>query len=154
MRNWLLQSAFGLRRRLIGLLRLRTRGVKVMLFNADGEILLIRNSYGATGHFVLPGGGIHRGETPESAAAREVMEEVAIDCRDLALLGQYESRSEGKRDLIHLFRATGDGPASSKSIEIGEAVFCLIDRLPEGVSPATLRRIDEYLKKRAVSETW
>lgn len=30
------------------LFRPHTRGVKVMLFNADGEILLIRNSYGAT----------------------------------------------------------------------------------------------------------
>ena len=71
--NHLLQLGWALRRRVIGALRLRTRGVKVMLFNREGKLLLIRNSYGPTHLFVLPGGGIGRRESPEAAAAREAV---------------------------------------------------------------------------------
>ena len=56
----------------------------VMLFNERGELLLIRNSYGRSHLWVLPGGGIGRRETPEAAAAREVREEVAVLHHDLA----------------------------------------------------------------------
>ena len=50
--NWLLQLGWALWRRVIGVLRLRTRGVKVMLFNGEGELLLIRNGYGDTAYSI------------------------------------------------------------------------------------------------------
>lgn len=87
-----IQAIYLVRRRVFGWLRIRTRGVKVMLFNDDGELLLIRNSYGNRALFVLPGGGIHRRETPEAAACREVREELGLDVRELALVGNYQSR--------------------------------------------------------------
>lgn len=75
----MIQLLYRLRRKLIGLLRLRTRGVKVMLLNEKGELLLIRNSYGDSHAFVLPGGGIRPFEAPAVAALREVREEIGID---------------------------------------------------------------------------
>ena len=66
----LLQIGYWLRRFVIGALRLKTIGVKVMVFNERGELLLIRNSYGDSSQYLLPGGGVSRRESPAAAAIR------------------------------------------------------------------------------------
>jgi 8-oxo-dGTP pyrophosphatase MutT (NUDIX family) len=150
----LVQAAYVIRRRILALLRLRTRGVKVMLFNDEGELLLIRNSYGDRDLFVLPGGGIGPLETPEAAGAREVREELGIDIRELALLGVYQSASEGKRDRIYLFKGKASGLVNPDPIELEEARYFPLDALPESTSPATLRRIQEINKERSFDGRW
>ncbi len=75
----LLQLAHHLRRAVFRLLRVQTIGVKVMLFDGDGRLLLVRNSYGKTQQHLLPGGGVKRREAPMAAAAREVREEVGVE---------------------------------------------------------------------------
>ena len=143
-----------LRRRVIGLLRLRTRGVKVMIFNQRGELLLIRNSYGNRQLFLLPGGGIGPFETPATAALREVREETGIAAERLVPLSVHHSRAEGKNDTIHLFSASTDQAPKADQIEVEEARFFSLDELPDGVSPATLRRIEEYNGKRPIDTAW
>lgn len=135
-------------------LRMRTRGVKVMAFNEAGELLLIRNSYGATRLLLLPGGGIDRGETPEAAAVREVAEETGLEVRGLAPVAEYFSRAGGKRDTIHLFAGRAEGEPVPDAAEVEEAAFFSLDALPENVSPATLRRIAEYRGDRPRDPLW
>lgn len=55
--------------------RPRTEGALIALWN-DGEILLVKNSYRR--EHTLPGGYIARGETPEQAASRELIEEIGV----------------------------------------------------------------------------
>jgi len=150
----LVQLAYIIRRRVLALLRIRTRGVKVMLFNDAGELLLIRNSYGDRHLFVLPGGGVGRRETPKAAAAREVREELGVEARELSLIATFESGAEGKRDSIHLFNATTDGVIKPDPTELEEAAFFALDALPESVSPATLRRVNEYKGERPRDGRW
>ena len=119
--NWLLQLGWSLRRRLYGWLRVRTHGVKVLLFNPAGELLLIRNSYGDPEAFVLPGGGKALREQPLDAALRELREEVGINDAALRHLGDYQSTAEGKRDRISLFSGTSAKAPQSDSMEIAEA---------------------------------
>ena len=149
-----IQLLYALRRGLIGLLRLRTRGVKVMLLNEKGELLLIRNSYGNSRAFVLPGGGIRPFESPAAAALREVREEVGIVGERLTPLSVHRSQAEGKRDTIHLFCAhTADSPKPD-GVEVEEACFFPLDALPERVSAATLRRIAELRGELPVEAEW
>ena len=150
----LIQLIYQIRRHILGLLRIRTRGVKVMLFNDADELLLIRNSYGNRNLFVLPGGGVGRRETPEAAAVREVQEELGVRARDLAAVATFQSGAEGKRDSIHLFRAVVEGVLKPDPIELEEAAFFHLDALPERVSPATLRRIQEYKGERPIDGRW
>lgn len=51
--------------------------VRVVSFNAKGEILLVQNWTGHKG-WSLPGGGVNRGESAKSAAIRELHEETGI----------------------------------------------------------------------------
>ena len=150
----LLDLLYRLRRRLWNLLRLQTRGVKVMLFSDAGELLLIRNSYGRTDLFVLPGGGVHMFEKPEAAAAREIREELNCGVEGLAFVSLHVSASEGKRDTIHLYRARPTGAVRADGHEVAEARFFALEDLPPSVSPATQRRIAEYRGLREPDGAW
>ncbi|HST35132.1 MAG TPA: NUDIX hydrolase, partial [Allosphingosinicella sp.] len=125
----LIQLLYRLRRGLTGLLRLRTRGVKVMLFNEAGEVLLIRNSYGNREVFVLPGGGIRPFETPAAAAVREVREEAGISVERVTPLSVHRSQAEGKRDTIHLFSGYAADAPRPDGVEVEEARFFPLDAL-------------------------
>jgi ADP-ribose pyrophosphatase YjhB (NUDIX family) len=138
-----MQLGYRLRRLLFAWFRIRTRGVKVMVFNPSGELLLIRNTYGDSRFFVLPGGGIGRRETATAAAAREVREEVGLKLRNLEALGSYSSAAEGKRDTIELFRGLADGDPVPDRREVEEAAFFPLEALPAATSAATLRRVAE-----------
>lgn len=152
--NWLLQLGWALRRRLYGWLRVRTHGVKVMLFNPAGELLLIRNSYGDPEAFVLPGGGKGWREQPLDAALRELREEVGVDDAALRHLGDYQSTAEGKRDQISLFGGTSAKAPQAESVEIAEARFCPLDALPGQTSAATQRRVAEWRRGGPFGGAW
>ncbi len=149
-----MQGIFTIRRALFGILRIRTRGVKIMLFNAAGELLLIRNSYGASHLHVLPGGGIKRGEAPVDAAARELDEEVGMKLIRPVLIGTHQSRFEGKRDTVYIFSGLGEGLPRPDGVEVEEARFFALDALPDTVSAATLRRIAEYQGRQERAAAW
>jgi ADP-ribose pyrophosphatase YjhB (NUDIX family) len=149
-----MQTAFAVRRLLLRWLRIRTRGVKVMLFNKRGELLLVRHNYGNTGVWLIPGGGIKRKESPEAAAVREVHEELGVDARELVLVSVHVSRAEGRRDTIHLFKGVTDEEPRPDGIEVSEARFFSPEALPERVSAATLRRIAEIRGEREADPGW
>lgn len=135
-------------------LRLRTRGVKVMLLSEAGEVLLIRNTYGRTDLWVLPGGGIRPWERPQQAARREVAEEVGCAIARLTFVSTHFNEAEGKRDRIHLFRGLAIGAPEADALEVEEAAFFPLDGLPESISSATLRRIEEHLGRREPDGGW
>lgn len=152
--RWLLDPLYRLQRRVWRVLRPRTRGVKVMLFNEHDELLLVRNTYGRTDLFLLPGGGVHRREAPEQAAAREVREELGCGVEGLRFVSLHLSSFEGKRDTVFLYRARVAGTVQADGVEVTEARFFALDALPPSVSPATLRRIAEHRGERAPDGSW
>jgi 8-oxo-dGTP pyrophosphatase MutT (NUDIX family) len=128
--------------------------VKVMLFNGSGALLLIRNQYGRSDQYVLPGGGIRLLESPYSAAKREVGEELGLTVLGLTLRSQHASTAEGKRDLIHLFEGKVSGTPVPDHYEVAEAIFVNPRAPPPATSPATLKRIAEYVGRRTVDGSW
>jgi 8-oxo-dGTP pyrophosphatase MutT (NUDIX family) len=70
----------------------------------EGEVLLIRNSYGPVG-WTFPGGGVHTGESFALAAARELGEEVGFEVRpsELEFIGTFLLTKEYKKDTVHVF---------------------------------------------------
>lgn len=125
-----------------------------MLFNAGGELVLIRNTYGASDMFVLPGGGIKPFEQPAAAAKREIEEELGAVPLAIEFTSRHFSAAEGKRDEIYLFEAIITGPLKIDSSELAEATFAALDDLPRTTSPATRRRIEEHLGVRQADGNW
>lgn len=69
----------------------RRRAVRVILLDPLGRTLLFRGGQGAAEFWFTPGGGVEEGEDLETAARREVLEEVGVRLGDLGMpLGHEE----------------------------------------------------------------
>lgn len=133
------------------LLRPFTLGARVLITRGN-SVLLARHSYQPW--WYLPGGGVKKGESFVRAARREVHEETGLVLEELRLFHLYLSQAEGKNDHIALFVAAVDGQdGDSRSPEIAERAFHPLTALPANTSPATRRRIAEYLGN-PVADTW
>jgi 8-oxo-dGTP pyrophosphatase MutT (NUDIX family) len=109
--------------------RPHTQGVKCLV-QSGGRILLVRHTYGR-GNWTLPGGGLKRTETRETAARREVWEEVGITLSSLKKVGEFFSRREFKHDSTHCFTAIAQGTAITRDPkEIAVAAWFPLDALP------------------------
>jgi ADP-ribose pyrophosphatase YjhB (NUDIX family) len=133
--------------------RPKTFGVRAFVFAPDGRLLLVKHTYDR--YWYLPGGGRKESEKPEQALARELHEELGIrEARIERLLATYFSEREGKRDTIDVFVARADAIGKLERLEIAAAQWFEMDALPPDVSPATLRRIEEYRGERAIQSDW
>ncbi len=56
---------------------MRTRAGVIII--REGKMLLMRRAHAGREYYILPGGTIEKGETPEAAAVRELKEETGLD---------------------------------------------------------------------------
>ena len=106
-----------------------TLGVRVIVENKHGEILIVKHSYVQGWH--LPGGGVDLGEDVENAARREIFEETGIsELDDLKFLGLDFNKAVSRRDHVAYFKAsTKQNETGQQTAEILESRFAAIDEL-------------------------
>jgi 8-oxo-dGTP diphosphatase len=92
--------AFPLARIWWRLARSRNEGALVAVY-VGPELLLVRSSYRVAWN--LPGGNVRRDETPESAARREMAEEIGLAASALRPLGVICGIWDGRPDRVHFF---------------------------------------------------
>lgn len=137
---------------LLSILAKRTIGARALVIR-DSQVLLVKHTYQPQWYTV--GGAIEKGETPAAAIIRELNEEVgAILNRPPTLFSVYYSNFEKRDDYIIFYIVTADKFEEVYSPEILEKKWFSFDQLPIDISPATQRRIDEYLEKIQISDRW
>jgi len=131
-----------------------TLGVRGLVLNAAGEVLLVEHTYTPGWH--LPGGGVERGETAEDAVVRELIEEAGVRALGRPrLLALYSNHHNHRGDHVAVYRVDLWEPCEPKAWgEILNRGWFPPDRLPDGVTPATRRRIAEALAGRPSSARW
>lgn len=131
----------------------RTVGARVLVV-VDGRILLVRHTY--TKGWYSIGGAVEAGESPRTAALRELEEETGLRPETpLHLIGFYYSRGEGRDDYIAVYACDAvTGELRWNPAEIAEAKWFALDDLPEDISPATRRRITDYMAGIAETDVW
>lgn len=132
-----------------------TAGVRGLVRDERGHVLLVRHSY--VDGWYLPGGGVERSETMLTALTRELDEEAGIILRGRPrLFGLYANFREFKSDHVALFlveHGTYERVARS-SLEIAEYDFFAPGALPEGTTPGTRARIGEVMEGLEPADLW
>ena len=132
-----------------------TLGVRAACFDAEGRVFLVRHSY--VPGWQLPGGGIERHETALQALSKEMREEGNLLAGAAPRLFHiYFNRRTSKRDhvLFYVCENVRQSAPKQPDREIREAGFFALDALPEGVTPATLRRLDEVAGRASPADFW
>jgi ADP-ribose pyrophosphatase YjhB (NUDIX family) len=83
-------------------------GVRVVVRDGEGRILLVRQRHEGRDIWMLPGGGIEEGENAAEAAARELFEETGLraDCGLLIWHVEEVSPAKGQR-FVNVFLMEG-----------------------------------------------
>jgi ADP-ribose pyrophosphatase YjhB (NUDIX family) len=116
-------------------------GCNAIVRNARGEVLLVRHSYQEPGAWMLPGGGMRRGESAERAAERELAEETGCELLDARELDIETVPLAGARNHSHLVLASTRDAPRPDGREILAAAFFSHDALPATTAAAARRRI-------------
>ena len=85
----------------------------------EGKVLLGRRDIEPRrGFWVFPGGFMDVGETAEQAAARETLEEVHLEVRNLSLIGVYTRLEPGVVVIVYEAEAVGEPEVGHETSEI------------------------------------
>ena len=118
-----------------------TLGVRGVVVNAAGEVLLVEHTYVRGWH--LPGGGVERGETSEQSMVRELEEEAGVIVTGpLVLVGIHDNFTSFRGDHVLCYRIDHwtQGRATSRG-EILAVRWASPALLPADVGPLTRRMI-------------
>jgi 8-oxo-dGTP pyrophosphatase MutT (NUDIX family) len=131
-----------------------TLGVRGLVTDQAGRVLLVRHTYTPGWHF--PGGGVERGETCGEALTRELAEEAGvIPTGSPVLVSVHANHAAFPNDHVLLYRILDwrrTQPADQG--EIAEIGWFSPDAAPADVTPGTLRRIREQFAHAPVSADW
>ncbi|MFT4073999.1 MAG: NUDIX domain-containing protein [Asticcacaulis sp.] len=123
----------------------KTLGVRGLVVNPKGEVLLIEHTY--LHGWWLPGGGVDAGETAPDAVARELREEAGINPLEMPkLLSVHSNERFFPGDHVLLFRVdTFEEVPMTSHAEIKNVGFFAPEALPDDINEGSLRRIQEAL---------
>ncbi|QCI94498.1 NUDIX domain-containing protein [Novosphingobium sp. EMRT-2] len=148
-----LRGAHAARLRLWGALRLEVRGCNVLAFDRDGRLLLVRHSYQQPDLWMLPGGGLARGEDAAAAAMRELAEETGCRLVQAVWFGSDRvAMPGGWRNRVEMVTGHTHDTPKADGLEIEEARFFALDALPASISAAVHRRVALWRAWRAENE--
>ena len=135
-----------------------TWAVAAVVTDDAGRVLLCRQGPG--GRWALPGGRLHRAESPQAAVVRDIRAETGWDVELVDLVGLYRltDRGDGTAGrpgplpdvLVHVFRARADGDRPAADPVGG----CRLSwhppaDLPEAVTPITGAALADALADRS-----
>ena len=140
-----LRLAHGVRKRWWRIAKVRLRGCRILAFDGAGQVLLIRHSYGS-GNWMLPGGGLGRGEEPLAAALRELAEETGLALVQPRLFAEVEEPLYGTVNRVYLVCGQAEGAVRIDGREVIEARYFAAHALPPDLSPMLAARFAEWLE--------
>jgi len=136
--------------------RPKTLGVRAIVENQDGQVLLVRHTYTKGLHF--PGGGVEPRETALQSLIRELQEEGGVDLTGTPDIIQiYANERYFPNDHVVFYRVRSENwrPCKTNNLgEISEIVWADPLNPPEDTTPGTRRRINEVYRGADIDPLW
>ena len=132
-----------------------TLGVRGMVFDPAGRVLLVKHTY--VSGWYLPGGGVEVGQTFREALDRELMEETRVEVTGEPVLhGVFLNSHVSRRDhvAVYVVRDFRQDRMPEPNHEIAACGFFATDALPADTTDGTRLRIAEVLEGRPPILTW
>jgi ADP-ribose pyrophosphatase YjhB (NUDIX family) len=138
-------------RRLIGNMKIIVPGVRALIFDTKGQLLLEKQRL--FGSWALPHGCVDLGESAADAMKREVKEETGIVVRSAELFGIYTDPKYSvvypNGDQVQTFTMAflvrkWEGMLVPDGDEVEQLGFFPLERLPEPIYPIHRETIDDY----------
>lgn len=130
-----------------------TLGARVAVLDGEGSVMLVQHTYSQG--WILPGGGVEKGETLAAAALREIREEAGIIGEDPILHGMFSNNPVFRGDHVACFVVRKFTRVTwTPNYEIAAAQFFPVNDLPDSTTGGTRRRIAEILQSVEISEMW
>lgn len=116
-----------------------------IIIEINNGIVLIERKNEPFG-WALPGGFVDYGESLESAAVREALEETSLDIENLRLMGCYSDPERDSRmhTITTVFMATAEGSPKAADDALNLAV-CSLEALPSPLCFDHARIIADYV---------
>lgn len=128
----------------------KSRARAIVLNTDKSKILLVKNI--TYKEFHLPGGGLEKGESGETAIVREVKEELGIDVQILYQLGKYTYQNTNK--CVEVFVTQAPSEDFIMQWELDDAMWFPFTHLPE-LSKATKQTLRDFLvQNQPVTGVW
>lgn len=130
-------------------------GAAAIVLDDAGRVLLARRA--DNDHWNLPGGLVEVGESPSTAALRELWEEVGLRGAVTGIVGVYNGPDWGTRSAGHVvhidYLVRADDPRPVVGVEMTEAGYFAPDNLPEPMHPGHRERIERGITMLADGRT-
>lgn len=127
-------------------------GVAGAIFDGEGRVLLVRQSYAAG--WRLPGGAIGLGEAPEAALRRELHEELGLTGGHARLFGIYSRKLWWLTHVVALYVIEDGEIDFHPNLEVSAIRWDKAEGPGPGVAPATARRLAELAAGAQQGDAW
>ncbi len=140
-------------RKLVGPSRIFVPGVRAIILNEDGELLLQHRRDNAL--WGLPGGAVELDETALEALKREVAEETSLRVIEAEPMGLYcgpqQKFAYPSGDRVQCFAVAfivrkWEGHPHADGLEGTKVHFFSISELPESIVPIHRQTLNDYLR--------
>lgn len=131
-----------------------TLGVRAIVENERGEVVLVRHTY--VDGFYLPGGGVEKNETSLQALERELEEEAGLQLTSGAeLIGVFSNHANMRNDHVLVYFAKNwTSVTLIDRGEIAEVVWVDPRHPPDDATAGTKRRLAEHYGNADQSLYW
>lgn len=123
-----------------------------VVLDEEARVLLLNHVFRKGSGWGIPSGFLEKGEQPEEAVRRELLEEAGLEIERAEIVAARTLRRPRQVEMLFLCRAKNNSRAEAQSLEIKSAAWFAINSLPPELGRDQLRLIEQAIGKKSETD--